>query len=96
MNAVAFLLWFVLVLEYIILTQQYTPLNTTSLLVLSNVVMFWLCQQSRLRHACTLSAIISLLTLSAILMYLSEGRERRLKLLMKIVIVFILISINYV
>jgi hypothetical protein len=29
-------------------------------------------------------------------MYLSEGRERRLKLLMKIVIVFILISINYV
>ena len=96
MNAIAFLLWFVLILEYTTLTQDHLPFNSTCLLILSNIIMFWLCQHRRLKHACTLSAILSLLTLSAALMYLSDNRERRLKLLMKIVIVFILISINYV
>ena len=96
MNPIAFLLYFVLVIEYITITQIYPPFNTIILLLFSNVLMFWLCQQRRLRRACTLSVMISLLTLSVILMYLSDNSERRLKLLMKILIVFILIIINYV
>ena len=95
MNAIAFLLWSLIAIEYIMLTREYSSFNTFCLLGFSNILLFWVCQKSRVKKACDLSSILMILTLSSPLLYYMIDRRQRLKLLIKIFAVFMLLSINY-
>ena len=92
MNPIVFLLFLVLAIDYLSLSRNHTTHNAFSLLLLSNILMFWLCQKNRITQACGLSNIIALLLLSTLLLYWTE--RNRMKLLIKIISVLILVNIN--
>ena len=95
MNGITFLLWSLIAIEYLMLTRDHSFFNTYFLLALSNVLLFWVCQSQRIQKACTLVNVLTLLTLSSVLLYHTWERRQRLKLLIKIIVVFMLLSINY-
>jgi hypothetical protein len=95
MNGITFLLWTLIAIEYLTLTHDHGLFNTYFLLSLSNILFFWVCQNKRMQKACTLSSVLTLLTLSSVLVYHTTERRQRLKLLIKIIVVFMLLSINY-
>jgi hypothetical protein len=94
MNPFAFLILIVITAEYINLSREQDPFNMCFLFAVPNIILAWLCLEKRIGNACELSSILAILLISCLLVYNTYEIKSRLRLLFKIIVVFILLTIN--
>lgn len=93
MSAICALLWLVIIIEYLLLTNRYDDMKLFGLVLVCSATMFWLCNGNNSRNVLTPSGIVSTILLAMFLLYISHNR---MKLFLKLTLIIILLTINNV
>jgi hypothetical protein len=93
MSALCLLLWVVILIEYMLISNRYDDMKLFGLVLFCSSIMFWLCQRNRFLQAYTLSSVLATILLCLTLLYLCQDRT---KLFLKMVVIIILLTINNV